>query len=159
MPTLAFPSRIAPALPTVVVDPPDGWVPTVYPGALLASFAPRPTGEFRPNLIVTATRHESGFHLPEALAALVEELMALPEASLRDVSESTDISAAKAVAFIDPEAGTLVQVHVIVLVDQEVCVDLVHLTASCSAGSIGDDEAALDKIVSSLAVGRLGEQP
>lgn len=156
MPAMAFPSTVAPALPTVVVEPPDGWVPTVYPGALLASLAPRPDGEFRPNFIVTATRHEPGYTLAEAAASLREELESLPEAALKEVSESTEISVAQAVAFVDEEAGTVLQVHVLVLVDQAVCVDLVHLTASCSGATVAEDEPALDKIVSSLSVGLLG---
>lgn len=154
MPTIAFPSVVAPALPTVVLDTPEGWQPTVYPGALLAAYEPRGEGEFRPNVIVTATRHEPGYALKDAEAVLADELTALPEASVREVSESTEISVAKAVAFVDPEAGTLLQIHVMVIVDQEVCVDLIQMTVSCSGARAAEDEPALDAIVSSLVVAR-----
>jgi hypothetical protein len=156
MTTISLPSDAAPALPAISFEVPDNWVQTVYPGALLATFAPRPDGEFRPNVIATSTRHEPGFTLAEAQALLEGELAQLTEASLRDVAQPTEVSVAKGVAFIDPEAGTLVQIHVLVLVDQGACIDMVHLTTSCSAGTISEDETVLDKIIGSLQISRLG---
>ena len=152
MTTLAFPSAEAPSFPSIAVDVPDDWSSTPYPGAVLAAVAPRPEGRFSPNFLVTVTRHETGYGLADALVLLERELALLPEASVRDSGLSTDVSAAKAVAFTDPEVGTLVQVHVIAVVQQQPCVDVVHLTASCAADDLPADEPVLDAIISSLVI-------
>lgn len=83
------------------------------------------------------------------------ELAGLPNAELMPATDESrdDVAAhSRTVAFEHPEAGNLVQAHVLVRVPQGLCADFVHITGSCGGARVPADYETMIEVVNSAAL-------
>jgi len=158
MTTLSYPSDLAPPLPSISIDVPDGWSPMAAPDVLLAAGAPSDGGSFRSNITISAQRLLEGVDLAALEARLLDQLHAtypdLEEAD-RFAGELDGHDARVAeYAFTDPSAGTLFQVQAVVLTKPRAGLqDLVQVHATCAAARAVDEVSQLRTIFRSLRLG------
>lgn len=158
MTMLAFPSVDCPSLTGCSVDLPDGWVPVVAPGAVLAAVRQADEGVFRANVAVTVTRFAAGYALDTAVAELQAKLATLAEVEEVGVAAiglgSVDAHAQE-IAFAEPRTGTLVQAHRLAVVENGPAADLVHAVGTCAGDAIEHDlreiRTCLDTLVMTSA--------
>jgi hypothetical protein len=151
-----FPSDTFPALPHVHLDLPEGWEPAAVAGPVLAVVKQVEDRHFAPNITVSITRHTAGYAVSEAMSALAEEASALAEGAA-DEPFTTVIGEREYVgrnlAFRHPDAGPLVQIHLLTGVDAGTIVDAVHLTATLSAEGLPQGYEDLQQVLRTARVG------
>lgn len=156
MTSARFPSQEFPDVPTVEVTVPDRWSPRAAAGSLFAVILDRGADAFSPNLVVTHARHAPDYRLDESDAAI--------DAYVGDLAESRRIGRRVAelagrewrideFAYVDEEAGTVVQIIATTLVPSPHVSDVIRLTGSALAESALDDLPVLREIVGSALVG------
>lgn len=155
--TYRFPSEEFPALPSLALEVPSTWEPVPTPMAVISVAAPAEEGRFRTNVVVTISRHGDGFDLDSAEAELISRTTLLPEAS--DVGtarrrQGNDEAVIHEVAFLPPDAGTVIQSHLLLLVEHARGVDLIHGIGSCAADRIETDLVDLRSVLGSLVARR-----
>lgn len=155
MVAIVFPSVEAPSYPNVSVDVPETWTPKVVPAAILAAVKEDASLNFAPNVIVTINRHPLQYQLSDAALAMDAELGVLPAAEFAASSTVTlgDLDAyCRTVSFVDSEAGTVAQTHVIVRVPNGLCADFVHAIGTGGGDRVGNDYPDILAIMASLRV-------
>ncbi len=151
----AFPSEVFPNPPSISLDAPEGWEPIVVASTVLAIAAPLVTGEFRQNAIVAWSRHDGGFTLEAASAAVRDRLAATPD--LETVADADyTVSGFPAhhfeTTFVAEGAGTLAQLTDLVLVERGPVKDLFEVTATCSAPQIETSFNVLRQILAGAVI-------
>jgi hypothetical protein len=112
-------------------------------------------GRFAANVTASITRFPAGYDFSTAVDALDQQLTALPDAdvTVRDKGQLDGRDAyVQEVVFTEPEVGTLVQIDLVVLVDHDAVVDLVHVAGTAAADRLESEYAEVREIVQSLAV-------
>lgn len=156
--TYAYPSERFPAPPQVTVSAPDDWIAATVPGSVLAARALRPAAQFAPNVVVSVGRHAGEFGREQALTMVRGALFDHPEAKLDEpflALFGDDVYHVVNVAFDDPQAGTLIQVHAYcgypVPGRAQEC-DVVRVMGTCSAVDTVDDYPLLQQVIESTRV-------
>lgn len=158
MTTFSFPSERFPAPPQIRVSAPDDWAAATVPGSVLAARAARPPGRFAPNVVVSVGRHAGEFGREQAMAMLRAALFDHPEAKVDEpfLGPFGDaVYHVVNVAFDDPRAGTLVQVHAYCgypVPGRPQEHDIVHVMGTCAAADAADDYPVLEQVMESIQV-------
>lgn len=149
----AFPSVTFPCLPALTLSTPDHWTPLHAAGAVLAVAWPHEEGRFIPNVIASMTRFGQEYDFDTAVTALDADLARLVdvEVTVRDRGELSGAPAyLQEVAFTQPEAGTLIQLNLVLLVRHENVVDLVHVVGTAAGDRLEPDYAEVREIIQSV---------
>lgn len=154
-PTVRFPSPEFPELPRVCVQVPAVWTPAQPAGAVIAVVRPAPAESFTPNVVVSITRLGAEHALQTTIDALHTKVDSYPDHAWGEESSSTTgptATYAAEVSYVDPAAGTLLQVHRFLLVDHGSARDLVHAVGVCAADQVEAVLPELRAVVGSLAI-------
>ncbi|HIZ98222.1 MAG TPA: hypothetical protein H9805_06525 [Candidatus Janibacter merdipullorum] len=139
MPQLKYPSDTFPGPPSVTVDTPETWAPVRVGGTLLACRRIDSDQGFAPNVVVRGFQRSSDFTMRHALAELRGFV---DEQGSGTVDEPFELELGGVpflgvnVSWVDPEIGTVVQIHLFAGSRRGRIVDLVQAT-----GSVGGDDA------------------
>lgn len=155
MTTLQFPSIEFPALPNVSMAIPENWREAYPPGSYLAGVENAPDGYFASNVIVSITRHSVEYDIAQAVIEVQSVATQLPDGTAEEAF-TTQLSGRNFigcnVAYRDPAAGTLVQVHLFGAVDRGPVRDVIHLTGTCSADRVPDGYREIQTIVGGTVI-------
>jgi hypothetical protein len=159
MTVLRYPSEQFPTFPSIEISTPSDWSPATVPGAVLAARADTAPGRFAPNVVVTVARYTAQFGRAEALTLLRDSLRAYPDAKIDDPFDAAfgdDRYLLVNVAYDDPAAGTLVQVHAYcafaIGAGHEGHRDVVHVMGTCAAVDTSTDYPLLQQVMESVRV-------
>jgi len=155
MTEFAFPTETFPPLPSLTVEAGEHWQPFYPAGAVLALAWLREPGRFTANVLATATRFDSDYEFDLAVKALDEDLSQLPGAqvSLRDRGSLSNWQAyVQEVAFTHPDAGTLVQCDLLVLVTHSAVSDLLHVVGTGAGDRLDSDYSEVRDVVRSVKI-------
>jgi hypothetical protein len=150
-----FPSDTFPAFPSVEFDADAEWVEAQAPGAVISLVRSVAPGQFAPNLVVTETRHTPDFDLGTLLDDVAREAVERDGSADEPPFTATIHGreyAGRVIAFRDPIAGTLAQVHMATRVDRLSLSDVVHVVGTCSGDRVADDLPLLREVMSSVTV-------
>lgn len=156
--TYSYPSERFPAPPQITMSAPDDWAAATVPGSVLATRAARPADQFAPNVVVSVGRHAGEFGREQALAMLRAALLDHPEAKQDEpflAPFGDEVYHVVNVAFDDPRAGTLVQVHAYCgypVPGRTQEHDIVHVMGTCTAAEATDDYPLLQHVMESTRV-------
>lgn len=157
MPAVTYPSSMVPGPPQVRVEVPDGWIQVWAPATLLAvredAAAP---DHFLANVIVRHHQRLAPFGDGEVLAELdghaAQRAQGVVGPLRRRAVEGRTLVGAE-VGFVDPQAGSVVQLHWFDLSPHGDVVDVLQLTGSFAGSRRQADESVIDAIVDSVRVG------
>ena len=158
MTTLTYPSDLAPALPSVAIDVPEGWSPITAADVLLAVGAPSQPGKFRTNVTVSSQRVLNDADLAANEVSLVDQLKAdAPdlEEGERFAGQMEGLDArVLEYAFSEPAAGTLFQIQVLVLTAPTPAGvrDLVQIHLTCAAAAAVGEVEELRSIIRTIHI-------
>ncbi|ACZ20713.1 hypothetical protein Sked_07570 [Sanguibacter keddieii DSM 10542] len=134
--TLSFPSDAFPAYPALEIDQPDGWVALAGVGLPLALAAEVPSGQFRPNVLVTVQRFGVGHTVADSRSAVNKSLKALPRFTQTLREDSIEMLGSPGMRvegyFSDGKGGTMVQALRMCVVEAGPVFDVVQITGTCS---------------------------
>lgn len=139
---LTYPSAEFPAPPSISIDLPPGWTPTIVAGSLFAATKASEAGRFAANIICTWVRHDGDGDLDGIIAALEAELAGQPDAHLFEpVTTDLDgtLGIGRAAVFVDPSAGSVAQFHLLVQSPHGGCLDVLHLTSTVGGDRVEED--------------------
>lgn len=133
--SVSYPSEQFPAFPPVSLSLPEGWQPITSPAVLLAVGAEPQEGQFRANVVVTATRFPPGLSLATATEMIVDKFIGLP--GLAEIGREGHTVLGQPgfryeASYSDQRVGALVQVVHLTVFDRGVVTDLVQVTATCT---------------------------
>lgn len=140
--TVSYPSAEFPAFAGASVQVPEGWVPLVAVGPLLAvGKEPREERTFQPNVIVTS-RRTLGATLEDAAKATVESLRSSKEWEETGQEYREGFGGRPAFriegAFVADQVGTVYQAALVTVVERGPFVDIVQAVGSCTASQVAE---------------------
>lgn len=154
--TVSYPSEIVPRPPRLTMDLPAGWQQVWTPGTLLAvRAADDGSGRFLPNLAVTYRSTPAPYGPEDAYADLEVFVRTKADGELRPLRTKTigdDTWVGADLAFVDPEAGTVGQLHLFLLRERGQVVDLLQVVGSYGAADPLEDHAEVAAAVETLRV-------
>ena len=151
---LTFPSEAFPAAPSLQVVQPEGWVALAGVGLPLALAQEVPTGQFRPNVLVTVTRFGADFTVAAARKDVAKRLKELPrftETLREDAAELLGVPGLRVEGyFSDGRGGTLVQALRMCVLPAGPVFDVVQITGTCAGAQVDSAFAQIREIQDSL---------
>ncbi|WP_051196778.1 hypothetical protein [Jonesia quinghaiensis] len=133
-----FPSPAFPAYPALSMNKPEGWVELAAVGLPLAIAADVPAKQFRPNVLVTMTRHGVDHSMEAAerdLASRLKRLTRFREES-RVQDEAFGGQRLTITGRFSSGRGEIIhQVVTVVVINRGYVYDVVEITGTCSAQS------------------------
>ncbi len=150
---LTYPGPALPALPSLEFEIPEDWHVVAEPRALVAVVASVVPPIFAANVVATVTRHASSYIFSAAVADFERGLSNLPEVRmLPPIEREGDVgeSALRALAYVDPDAGTLAQVHLLGRVEIAEFADVVHVVGTCGGDRLDDDLSLIADVLRSF---------
>lgn len=139
MPQLTYPSEIFPGPPGVTIDVPATWGPVRVGGTLLACRRITSDHGFAPNVVIRGFQRTSDFTMRHALEELRGFVAQQQEGSVDEPFELDlgDVPFVGVnVSWVDPQIGTIVQIHLFAGSRRGRVVDLLQAT-----GSVGGNDA------------------
>lgn len=150
-----FPSQAFPAYPRLSVNKPDGWVELAAVGLPLALAAEVPAGAFRPNVLVTLTRHGADFQVEHAVKDLNKRLKALTrfreEERVTGHAHGGDRIRVRG-RFAGARGEVVRQDVSVVVINRGHVYDVVEITGTCSLASGDNRETEIRSVIDSLVV-------
>lgn len=151
---LTFPSEAFPAYPSLRVAQPTGWVALAGVGLPLALAKQVPTGQFRPNVLVTVTRFGADHTVAAARKEVTRRLKELPRFTETLREDSADLLGVTGLRiegyFADGKGGTLVQALRMCVLPAGPVFDVVQITGTCAGTQVDTAFAEIREIQDSL---------
>jgi hypothetical protein len=121
--------------------------------AVMAVAAPEVSGVFRANVVVTVSRHPAAFTLDAAADELRAATIGLPDVAVVGTERVTRTGLEQVeheVSFRHGDAGTVIQSHVLYVVDQGRACDVVHVIGTCGGDRFAEDLSVLRSCLGSI---------
>ena len=155
MSNLAFPSEEFPAQPAITLQIPEDWEPVHASGAVMAARRAAYDGTFVPNVVVRIERRPADFETPDALAELRAFAAERPQGTTSEPF-LTELDGQSFVgcdlAWVDDEAGTVLQAHLFGGIRSGPSLQLVQVTGSVGGAQARADYPTVKAIMKSLTV-------
>lgn len=152
---IQYPSNIFTPAPRLSLDLPEDWRPMTVSGALLGAIKEPNEPCFFANVIASWTREDAEISIDDVIAEIENQLRSLNQANVLE-SEPTEedgkLVRGRVVVFDDEVAGTLTQVHFLILnksQEASYC-DLIHLTGTVGGDRIDKDYQEMLKVIGSI---------
>lgn len=157
MPQLSYPSDTFPGPPSVTVDIPDTWAPVRVGGTLLSCRRINSDHGFAPNVVVRGFQRSADFSMRDALAELTSFLDGQQDGSLDEPFEvelgEVPFLGVNA-SWVDPEIGTVVQIHLFAGSRRGRIVDLVQVTGSVGGADAEGAYAEVQAVLQTVRVSK-----
>lgn len=156
MTTITYPSPVVPGPPPIHLEMPEGWTQVWAPDTLIAIRDDEQGAEhFLANVVVRFYQRLAPFGADEITAELADYVKQREQGELgplktQDVGGREFLGAD--LAFIDPQAGTVAQVHWFTAQQQNDVLDVIQVTGSYAGSRRETDYATIDRIVDSIRV-------
>ncbi len=150
-----FPSEAFPAYPGLTVHAPEQWVALAAVGLPLALAREVPSGQFRPNILVTITRFGVDFSFDQARKLLDAKLKKLPryKETERVAEPFLTGEGMHLVGRFTAAKGEIIRQRVsIAVINRGYVFDVVEITATSALVSGDNVEAEITEILASLSV-------
>lgn len=154
--TVEYPSEIVPRPPRLTMDLPEDWQQVWAPETLIAvRKADDGSGRFLPNVAVTHRVVPAPYDGDRAYADLQAFVAGKDEGEVRPLRTKTIDGqewVGTDVAFVEPEAGTVAQIHLFLLRQRGEVVDLLQVVGSFGAAELEQDQAVIGQALESVRV-------
>lgn len=156
MTTVQYPSPVVPGPPPLHLEMPEGWSQVWAPETLIA-IRQDDTGEghFLANVVVRFFQRLAPFGPEQVKAELAEYAAAKPEGEMGPLKEQTIDGRAWVgadLAFADPAAGTIGQVHWFTARAQNDVMDVIQVTGSYGGARQETDYPTIDAVIDSVRI-------
>lgn len=156
MTQISYPSEVVPGPPPVHLEMPEGWVQVWAPDTLIAiRDAAEGADHFVANVVVRFYQRLAPFGPDEIHAELGEYVAQRTEGTL-GVLKRQEVGGRELVgadlAFVEPQAGTVGQVHWFTAQQQNDVLDVIQITGSYAGARRETDYGTIDRIVDSLRI-------
>ena len=154
MPQVTYPSRVVPGPPPLRMELPDGWEQVWVPETLVA-IVEKDTGagHFLANVTVRFFQRVGAFTGPDAVDELRGWLADKADPQFegdKGVEVDGRMWHGAHLAFRDPNAGTIGQVHFFTTAAENDVVDVLHFTGSCGGDRAQEDMPTIRRILESI---------
>ncbi|MGO1166036.1 MAG: hypothetical protein ACTHXO_13295 [Actinomycetaceae bacterium] len=154
--TITYPSPVVPGPPPIHLEMPEGWIQVWAPDTLIAiRDDARDADHFLANVVVRFYQRVAPFGADEITAELAQQAEQRTQGELGPL-KSQDVNGREWVgadlAFVDPQAGTIAQVHWFTAQQQNDVFDVVQVTGSHAGARRESDYAIIDQIVDSIRI-------
>lgn len=154
--TVEYPSEIVPRPPRLTMDLPQDWQQVWAPETLIAvRHVDDGTGRFLPNVAVTHRVVPAPFDADRAYADLEAFVGGKAEGEVRPLRTRTIDDqewVGTDVAFVEPEVGTVAQIHLFLLRPRGEVVDLLQVVGSFGTAELDQDRAVVTRALESVRV-------
>lgn len=154
--TVTYPSPVVPGPPPIHLEMPEGWVQVWAPDTLVAiRDDAQGADHFLANLVVRFYQRLAPFGAEEITAELRDYATQRQQGELgplktQEVGGREFLGAD--LAFVDPQAGTIAQVHWFTAQQRNDVLDVIQVTGSYAGSRRETDYATIDRIVDSIRV-------
>lgn len=156
MTTITYPSPVVPGPPPIHLEMPEGWTQVWAPDTLIAiRDDEQGASHFLANLVVRFYQRLEPFGADEITAELADYVKQREQGELgplktQEVGGREFLGAD--LAFVDPQAGTVAQVHWFTAQKQNDVLDIIQVTGSYAGSRRETDYATIDRIVDSIRI-------
>lgn len=154
--TITYPSAVVPGPPPIHLEMPEGWIQVWAPDTLIAIRDDAQGAEhFLANVVVRFYQRMAPFGADEITGELGEHTAQHQEGELGPV-KSQEVNGREwlgaDLAFVDPQAGTIAQVHWFTAQQRNDVIDVIQVTGSYAGSRREPDYATIDQVVDSIRV-------